>query len=83
MLLLDVATSHIQVETRRQIMNQTPHIVLIYIPGRTKSFDQPLGRAVMNCSKACVANKNDHDAESIIKVNEEVSEPDFVISLQI
>ena len=41
MLLLDVATSTIQVETRQQI-------VLIYILGRTKSFDQPLDRAVMN-----------------------------------
>ena len=82
MLLLDVATSHIQVDTRRQIMNQTPHIVLIYIPGRTKSFDQPLGRAVMNCLKACVANReNKHDGESISKVNKEVSEPDFDISL--
>ena len=56
LLILDVATIHTSQETRRRLREEVPMVHLVYVPGRTTSFNQPLDRAVMRGFKVAMAN---------------------------
>eukprot|EP00971_Amphidinium_carterae_P213675 4240503-Amphidinium_carterae.1 len=54
---MDVATVHTSEETRRRIKDELPHVAVVYVPGRTTSFNQPLDRSVMRSFKSRLAKK--------------------------